>query len=203
MANTNYMVHITQRKFQELVGQNTGSICESKQRMIREHSPQSHCPRVQYGFMAETAQTCVAMHNLDLLAYDNIPEDWEEGEYGGKAGGAVHDQERDMVDFEAVCEVTDAGSSFVGVRDDDDFMAAVDELGGQLVDVALDAARLREEEVADHSNVVWHLEDWGLGVGDWGLGIASLSPSWPAQNVLFRVVVSWWLRHHMRSSHPD
>ena len=163
MADANYMVHITQRKFQKLVGQNAGSIRKSEQGMICKDGPQTHCPRVQYGLMAETAQTCVTMHNLDLLAYDNVPEDWEEGEDGWKAGGAVHDQERDMIDLEAVCEVTDPGSSFVGVGDDYDFMAAVDQLGGQLVDVALDAAGLGEEEVADHSNVVGHVGD-GLAV---------------------------------------
>ena len=61
-----------------------------------------------------------------------------------------------MVDFETVCEIADAGSALVGVGDDDDLVAAVDELGGELVDVAFNAAGLGEEEVADHGDVVGH-----------------------------------------------
>ena len=63
-----------------------------------------------------------------------------------------------MVDFEAVGEIADAGAAFVGVGDDDDFVAAVDELGGELVDVAFNAAGLGEEEVADHGDVVRHFQ---------------------------------------------
>lgn len=43
--------------------------------------------------------------------------------------------------------------------DDDDLVAAVDELGGELVNMGFDAARLWEEEVADHGDVVGHCED--------------------------------------------
>lgn len=129
MANTNYMVHVAQCKFQKLVGQNAGSICETKQGMIRKNSPQSHCSRMQYSFMAKTAQTCVAMHNLNLLAYDNVPKYGEEREDGWEGSGAVHDQERDVVDLEAIREVSYSGSPFIGVSDDYYFVAAVDQLG--------------------------------------------------------------------------
>ena len=118
--------------------------------------------------MAETAQTRVAMHNLNLLAYNDISENGEEREDGWKAGGAIHDQKRDMVDLEAIREVPYAGSSFVGVGNDNNFVSPVDEFGRQLVDVALDAAGLREEEVADHSNVVWHF-DRGRPAGQRGV----------------------------------
>ena len=71
-----------------------------------------------------------------------------------------------MVDFEAVCEIADAGAAFVGVGDDDDFVAAVDELGGELVDVGFNAAGLGEEEVADHGDVVRHFQFYaGPGSG--------------------------------------
>ena len=36
------------------------------------------------------------------------------------------------------------------------FVAAVDEFGGELIDVAFDAAGLGEEEIADHGDVVGH-----------------------------------------------
>lgn len=42
--------------------------------------------------------------------------------------------------------------------DDDDLVATIDELGGELVDVAFNAAGLGEKEVADHGDVVRHLD---------------------------------------------
>lgn len=46
MTDADDMVNITQGELQELVGEDAGRICEAEQRMISEHSPQSHCPRV-------------------------------------------------------------------------------------------------------------------------------------------------------------
>ena len=62
-----------------------------------------------------------------------------------------------MIDFQTICEIPDTGTPFIGMSDNDNFMTTVDELCGQLVDVAFDSSWLREEEVADHSNVVRHL----------------------------------------------
>jgi len=47
MTDTYHMINITQDEFEQLVGQNTGSICEAKQTMIRENSPQTHRPGMQ------------------------------------------------------------------------------------------------------------------------------------------------------------
>ena len=63
-----------------------------------------------------------------------------------------------MVDFETVREIPDTRSSLIGMGDDDDFVAAIDELGRELIDVAFNAAGLGEEEVADHGDVVRHCE---------------------------------------------
>lgn len=59
-----------------------------------------------------------------------------------------------MIDFNAVGQIADSFAVVVGVGDDDHFVAAVDELGGELVDMGFDAAGLRKEEVADHGDVV-------------------------------------------------
>lgn len=80
--------------------------------------------------MTQTAQTGVAVDNLDSFSDDNIPEDRKEGEDGWKGGFAVDDEEGDVVDLEAIGEISDAGSAFVGMRDDDDFVAAVYEFLG-------------------------------------------------------------------------
>ncbi|KAF3395177.1 hypothetical protein DPV78_009150 [Talaromyces pinophilus] len=67
------------------------------------------------------------MNDLNLFANDDIAEYGEEREERRHRGLAVDDEEGDMVDFEAVGEVAYAGAAFVGVGDDDDFVAAVDE----------------------------------------------------------------------------
>lgn len=61
-----------------------------------------------------------------------------------------------MVDLEAIRKIPNSGPPFIGMGDDDDFMATVDELGRKLVDVAFNAAGLGEKEVADHRDVVRH-----------------------------------------------
>ena len=158
MADANDVIHITQSKLQQLIRQNTRRIREPKKRMIRKHRPQPHSPRMQNRLMAQTAQTSMPMHNLNLLPQHHIPENREKRKHRRKRSFSVNYKERDVVDFEAICEIADAGAAFVGVGDDDDFVAAVDELGGELVDVALNAAGLGEEEVADHGDVVRHFQ---------------------------------------------
>ena len=106
--------------------------------------------------MAEAAQTCVPMYYFDFLSYYDIAEDREEGENGRHGRLAVDDQERDMVHFKAICEIVNPSTTLIRMCDYDDLVASINELCGQLVDVALDTAGLRKEKVADHSNVVRH-----------------------------------------------
>lgn len=154
MAYTDTMINITQGELQQLIRQDTRRISKPIQRMIRKHSPQPHRPRMQNRLMTQRAQTRMPMHNLNLLADANIAKDGEEGEHGRKRRVAVDDEEGHVVDLEPVGQIADALAVVVGVGDDDDFVAAVDQLAGDLVDVRFDAAGLREEEVADHGDVV-------------------------------------------------
>jgi len=98
------------------------------------------------------------MDDLNLLSKDDVTEDGEEGEDSRKGRFSVDDQKRYMVHLQAVCEIPDACSTSIGMRDDNDVVATINELGGKLVDVTLDTTRLWEEEVADHCNVVRHDE---------------------------------------------
>ena len=59
-----------------------------------------------------------------------------------------------MVDFDTVGKVADALAVIVGVSDDNDLVATVDKLCGELIDVRFDASWLWKEEVANHSDVV-------------------------------------------------
>ena len=104
----------------------------------------------------------MAMHDIDPFPQHDIPENRKEGEHGRKGGASVDDEERHVVDFESVGQVPHTCSPFVGVRDDDYFVAAVDEFRRELVDVRFDAAGLGEEEVADHGDAVGGRHDGWL-----------------------------------------
>lgn len=75
------------------------------------------------------------MYNLNLFSQHYIPEYRKEAEHGRECRGTVDDQERDMIDFQAIREVAYACSSLVRVRYDYNFMSTVYKLGGQLVDM--------------------------------------------------------------------
>ncbi len=132
--------------------------------MIREDRSQPHSPSMQDSLVAQTAQACVPMHNLNLLSENDISEYWEEGKDSRESSFSVDDKERHMVDLETIRKISNTSSPFIRVGDDDDFVATIDELGRELVDVAFNAAGLREKEVADHGDVVRHFEGFqGLG----------------------------------------
>ena len=111
--------------------------------------------------MAEAAEAGVAMHYLNFLSDYDIPKYWKEGEDRWHCRFPINDEERNMVHFEAVRQIVNSCTTFVGMGDYDDLVATVNELSGELVDVALNSSWLGEEEVADHGNVVWHFGDAG------------------------------------------
>lgn len=69
----------------------------------------------------------MTVNNLNLFPNENISEHWEERKNGRESCFSVDNKEWDMVDFEAVGEVSYAGPTFVRVGDDDDFMSTVDQ----------------------------------------------------------------------------
>jgi len=143
MTDTNDMVNVAQGKLQELVGEDATCVCEAKQTVIREDSPQTHRSRMQYSLIAQTTETGMAMHYLDSFANHDVPEDGEEGEDGRKGCLAVDDEERYVVDLEAIREISYACSASVGMSDDNHLVAAIDEF--------LDGVRKTCEVLATHS----------------------------------------------------
>lgn len=97
MAHAYNMINIAQRELQQLVRENRSRVCETKQRVVRKHRPQPHRSRVQDSLMAETTQTGVSMHNLNLFPNHNIPEYREEGKHSGHCRLAIYHEERHMV----------------------------------------------------------------------------------------------------------
>lgn len=64
-----------------------------------------------------------------------------------------------MVHLETIGEISNTGPPWVLVGDYDDLVATVNQFGGQLINVALDSSWLREEEVANHSDVICTTHD--------------------------------------------
>jgi len=128
MADTNDVINVTQSEFQKLVGQDAGSVCKSKERMIRKDSAQTHRPSMEDTFMTQAAEAGMTMYDLDLLSYDDVTENWEEREYSRKSGLSVYNEEWDVIDFEAICEIPHAGTAFICMSNDYHFMPAVDKL---------------------------------------------------------------------------
>ena len=79
--------------------------------------------------MAQVRETSMTMYNLDLLADEDLAEDRERAEDGGKGGATVHDPVWKVVDFEAVGEIADSSARrvVVGVGYDDYAVATIDE----------------------------------------------------------------------------
>lgn len=82
---------------------------------------------MQDSFVAEATHAGVAMDNFNLLTYDDIAKNGEEGEDRWEGRFTVNDEEGDMIDLETVCEVAHSSPAFVGVSYDNYFVTAVDE----------------------------------------------------------------------------
>lgn len=130
MTHTDDMIDITQDELEQLVCENTCSICKAKQAVIRKDRSQAHGPRMEKCLMTQTAQTGVTVHDLDLLADDNITKDWKERKDGGKGGLAIDDKKGNVIYFETIGEVSHACSAFVGMCDYDHLVTAIDQFLG-------------------------------------------------------------------------
>jgi hypothetical protein len=127
MAHTDDMVNVAECELQELVGEYAASICKAEQTVICKDGPQAHGPGMQNSFVAQATKASMAMYDLDSFADHNVAEDGKEGEDSGERRLAVDDQEGDIVDLEAICKVSHACSASVGVSDDNDLVAPIDE----------------------------------------------------------------------------
>jgi hypothetical protein len=130
MADTYDMIHVAQSKLQEFVGKYGPSVCEAKETMVCEHRPQPHGSSMQYSLMAKTAEAGMPVYNLDSLAYDDVAEYREEGEDGGEGGLAVDDEERHIVDLQAIGEVSHTCSPGIRMGDDYDLVSSINEFLG-------------------------------------------------------------------------
>lgn len=127
MANTDDMIDVAQGKLEQFISENRAGVGKPKQGMVREDSPQTHSPGVEDRFMTETTQAGVSVDYVDLLADDDVPKNWKEGENRGHSRLAVYNKEGNVVDLESIGKVPDSGAALVGMSNDNDFVAAINE----------------------------------------------------------------------------
>lgn len=77
----------------------------------------------------------MAMYDLNALANHNVSKYREEGEDCWECRLAIDDQEGNIIDFEAIGQVSHACSTSVGMGDDNDFMSAINEflVGSEMI----------------------------------------------------------------------
>lgn len=70
----------------------------------------------------------MAMHNLNLLTDEYLSQQWKRAEHCRESRASVDHPVRKMIDFDAVCKISDAcpRRRVVCMGDDDYTMAAVD-----------------------------------------------------------------------------
>ena len=69
----------------------------------------------------------MSVYYFGALADHDVAKDWEEREDGWKRGLSVDDQKRDVVDLEAICEVSHTSPTSVGMSDNNHLVATINE----------------------------------------------------------------------------
>jgi hypothetical protein len=132
MTDTNNVVHIAERELEQLICEDATSVRKAKQRMISEDRPQAHCPRMQYRLMTKVTKTGMAMYNFNLLPDYDVPKYGKEREDSREGSLSIDDQKWDMIDLQAIGEVSDTCSASVGMRNYDNFVSAIDKFLGRM-----------------------------------------------------------------------
>jgi hypothetical protein len=128
MADTDNVIDVAECKLQKLIGKNTGDVCEAKERMIGEYSPQTHCSRMHDCSMAKVAQARMPMHDFNLLSNDDVSKYGEERKDGRKCRLAIYDKKGDVIDFQAIGKISNSSSALVRMGDDYHLMTSIYEL---------------------------------------------------------------------------
>lgn len=74
----------------------------------------------------------MSVNDFDSLADYYVPENREEGEHRGKRCLTVNDKEWHIVDFDSVGEVSHSSTPFVGMSDDNYFVATINQFLDQV-----------------------------------------------------------------------
>lgn len=66
----------------------------------------------------------------------------------------VHDFQRQVIDFEAIREVTDAFAIFISMGDNYDLVSSFNQALRELVNVAFHASHIRVEKIRNHAYIM-------------------------------------------------
>lgn len=148
MRDTYNSPYTPQRSLEQLIRQNPRRILEPEQAVVREHRAHAHQMCMEQRLLAERTQARVGMHQLHVLAQEDGAQVRQEREVVRERGGGREGGEGEVVHLKAREEVPDADArGRVGVGDDDDFVPSAEEVRAEHVDVVLDTADVRVEEV--------------------------------------------------------
>jgi len=96
--------------------------------MVRKDSAETHSPGMKDSLVAKIAETRMAVHNLDVLPDHDVSKYREEGEDSRECAFSIDNQEGHVIYFKAVGQVTHSSSPLICVGNNDDLVAAVDQL---------------------------------------------------------------------------
>lgn len=84
IRDTYCCIHVSESTLEEFVRQDTGSIVESKEAMVREDCPDAHEVGMQNALVRERGKARVGMNQLYTLPQDDSAEIWKESEKIGQ-----------------------------------------------------------------------------------------------------------------------
>lgn len=100
------------------------------------------------------------MDYCNSLPHKYVPEQWQTVKEGRGCRLAVHDFQRQVIDFEAISEVTDAFLISISMGNNYDLVPSFSEALRELVNVAFHTSHIWVEKVRHHAYI--------MGIGSTG-----------------------------------
>lgn len=104
--------------------------------------------------MGHGRKRTVGMDYGNSLPDKYVPEQWQTVEESCGCRLVVHDSERQVINFEAIGEVTDTLSISISMGDNYDLVPPLNEALRELVNVALHTSHVWVEKVRHHAYIV-------------------------------------------------
>lgn len=104
--------------------------------------------------MGHGRKRTMGMDYGDSLPNKYVPEQWQTVKEGRGCRLVVHDFQRQVIDFEAISEVTDALPISISMGDNYDLVPSFNQALRELVNVALHASHVWVEKVRHHAYIM-------------------------------------------------
>lgn len=83
VGNTDDSIAHREEHFQQFVGDDGTGVGKAKQGMVREDGLEAEGLGVEHHLVGQCRESGMAVHYVDLLTDENVPNKWETGEEGG------------------------------------------------------------------------------------------------------------------------